>query len=99
MVETDEPVMVVEGCFDALPYWPDAAALLGKPGEAQVRSLLEAKRPVVVVLDGDSWEEGMMLSMDLELQGQRSGYVRLPPKQDPNSVDHNWLRTEVMKCL
>lgn len=97
--EIDEPVIVVEGCFDALPYWPDAVACLGKPKAAQVGSLVGAKRPVVVVLDGDAWEEGQMLAMDLELQGQRAGYVRLPPKEDPNSVDPVWLREQVARCL
>lgn len=99
LVETDEPVMVVEGCFDALPYWPNAVALLGKPKAPQIDSLVGARRPVVVVLDGDSWEEGLALSMDLELMGQRTGYVRLPPKEDPNSVDPTWVRAEVQRCL
>lgn len=99
LLKTDEPVMVVEGCFDALPYWPKAVAMLGKPKKAQVASLAEAQRPVVVVLDGDAWQEGQMLAMDLQFQGQTAGYVRLPPKQDPNSVDPAWLREEVSKCL
>ncbi|KKK69902.1 hypothetical protein LCGC14_2929360, partial [marine sediment metagenome] len=99
MVETDDPVMVVEGCFDALPYWPDAVAALGKPKQLQVTSLMESKRPVAVCLDGDAWEEGMMLAARLQFEGQRAGFVRLPPKQDPNSVDTEWLREEVARCL
>lgn len=97
--ETDEPVMVVEGCFDALPYWPSAVACLGKPKDPQVASLIESDRPVAVVLDGDSWEEGRMLAMRLQLEGRRAGYVRLPPKQDPNSADPAWVREEVRRCL
>lgn len=86
-VETDEPVLVVEGTFDALPYWPDVTALLGKPSEGQIDLLKRAPRPVVVVLDGDAWIEGEMLAMRLELEGARSGWVKLPPKKDPNDFD------------
>ncbi len=99
LVETDEPALVVEGCFDGLPYWPDAVAALGKPKRAQVMSLVEAQRPIAVVLDGDSWEEAEMLALRLQFEGQRAGFVRLPPKQDPNSVDPAWLREEVRRCL
>ena len=53
---TDEPALVVEGPFDALAYWPQAVAVLGKPTEPQMLTLLRAVRPVVVVLDGDAWQ-------------------------------------------
>ncbi len=99
LVETDEPVLVVEGCFDALPYWPNAVAMLGKPKAAQVMSLAEAKRPLVICLDGDAWEEGQMLAMELQMRERRAGFVRLPPKEDPNSVDPVWLREEAQRCL
>lgn len=97
--ETETPLMVVEGCFDALPYWPDAVALLGKPKQEQLTSIAAASRPVVVVLDGDSWEEGEMLALRLQLDGARAGWVRLPPKEDPNSVDPAWLWEEVQRVI
>src|SRR5262249_38312946 len=34
--ETDEPALVVEGCFDSLALWPGAVAVLGKPSSWQV---------------------------------------------------------------
>jgi len=99
LVETEKPVLVVEGCFDAIAHWPDAVAVLGKPGEAQVQELAQARRPVVVVLDGDAWAEGWAMSMQLRLAGQRAGHVRLPPCKDPDEVDPGWLWDEAKRSL
>lgn len=86
-VETEDPVLVVEGIFDALPYWPDVVALLGKPSEGQIAALLSAARPIVVALDGDAWLEAEMLAARLELDGARATWVKLPPKRDPGDVN------------
>lgn len=95
---TDVPLIFVEGVFDALPYWPDASAALGKPGDYHRRLLLGAERPIAVCLDGDAWEEGWALSEYLQLNGKPAGAVRLPPGSDPNNVDHDWLREEARRC-
>jgi len=97
--ETDTPVIVVEGVFDALAYWPDAVAVLGKPSDTQVYALASARRPVAVVLDGDAWQEGEVLAMKLRLEGQRAGSVKLGPRIDPDEVEHGWLRTRAVECL
>lgn len=97
--QTETPVYVVEGVLDVLALWPDAVALLGKPSDAQVYSLAEASRPVVVCLDGDAWEEGEALTMRLQLEGQRAGNVRLPPKTDPDEVERAWLDAEAQRSL
>ena len=81
-----EVVYVVEGVFDALALWPHATAVLGKPSHEQVEALALARRPVVVVLDGDAWLEGWSLATRLRLMGVRAGAVRLPPKKDPDEV-------------
>jgi hypothetical protein len=99
LVETDEPVAVVEGVFDAIALWPSAVAVLGKPNEAQIDALATARRPVAVVLDGDAWSEGWALAMRLRFEGQRAGNVRLPPKKDPDEVPLGWLREEMRACL
>jgi len=100
LVETDVPVMVVEGCFDALPYWPDAVACLGKPIGAHQALFLAACRPVVIVLDGDAWEEGWVLHLALKHAGlKRVGFVRLPPKEDPGSVNPAWLWQKVLEAV
>jgi len=93
LVETDEPLLICEGCFDALPYWPDAVACLGKPIEAHIKLFRQAKRPLVVTLDGDAWEEGWAFAMKLRhILGRHVGFVRLPADEDPGTIDPNWLR-------
>lgn len=82
-IETDIPVLAVEGTFDSFPYWPNVVAFLGKPAGTQVDMLARAKRPVVVVLDGDAWLQGWSVAAALTLRGQRAGFIRLPPKSDP----------------
>lgn len=98
-VETDAPCLLVEGTFDALPYWPDVVAFLGKPSEGQVGRLYSAKRPLVVALDGDSWLEAEMLALRLRFDRRRAGWVRLPPTRDPNTVDPAWLWGEARRSL
>jgi hypothetical protein len=97
--QTTEPVLVVEGIFDALALWPDAVAVLGKPTPDQLDMLAASPRPVVMALDGDAWEEGWALAHVLKLKGQRAGAIRLPPGQDPDEVDPAWLREEARLCL
>ena len=97
--ESDAPVLVVEGVFDALPYIGNAVALLGKPSGLQFEILKKSKRPLAVVLDGDAWEEGYTLSQRLQLEGKRAGYVKLPPGSDPGDSDQNWLITEAALCV
>ena len=83
---TDEPAVLVEGVFDALPHWPHAVALLGKPSHMQVRMLLAAARPLVVALDGDAWREGWALAQKLRLLGREAYSIRLPPLSDPGDM-------------
>jgi DNA primase len=90
---------VVEGVFDALALWPDAVAVLGKPSDQQVDALINAKRPVVIVLDGDAWLEGKWLAARLCLRGKRAGHIRLPPGVDPDEVDRKELEQQAMEAL
>ena len=94
-VETDVPVMVVEGCFDALPYWPHAVALMGKPSALQLTMLARACRPVTVVLDGDAWREGEALAWSLGVEGVDAQSIHLPPTTDPGEVDKHALWEQV----
>lgn len=98
-IETEEPLLVVEGTLDVAYVWPNAVATLGTWSEAQVQILREARRPVAVVLDGDAWRKGEALSMKLKLYGVRAGFVRLPPTLDPDDVESDWLQDEIRKCL
>jgi DNA primase len=96
---TTAPAMVVEGVFDVLALWPNAVALLGKPSGSQVEALVASNRPVVIVLDGDAWEEGRMLALKLRFRGQHAGSVRLPPRIDPDEVPLAWLHEEARRAL
>lgn len=95
----DDPVMVVEGVFDALPHGDNAVACLGKPSHDQVDWLAETKRPIAVVLDGDAWGESWALAAKLRFNGQRAGFIRLPSKTDPNTTDPAWLLDAARKSL
>lgn len=87
-VETEMPVGVTEGAFDALALAPHGVAVFGKPTDEQREMLRYAKRPVSWVLDGDAWEEGWAEAMLLRGWGVRAGAVRLPPQTDPDQVPY-----------
>jgi len=93
--DSDAPLMIVEGVFDALPYHGDAIAVLGKPSHGQIELMKQSKRTMIVVLDGDAWETGFALSQKLKLNSCKANYVKLPAGEDPASVDHEWLRDAV----
>lgn len=97
-VETRRPLLIVEGVFDSLPFLHDAVALLGKPSEGQISQLIVAKRPLVVVLDGDAWREGMALALRLRFEGAEAGFIRLPPDTDPAEANHTEIRNRVTSC-
>lgn len=98
-VETDEPIMVVEGVFDALALWPDAVAVLGKPSSWQIEALAAAARPVCMVLDGDAWREGWALGNLLRLRGARAGSIELPPEVDPDELNPDDLRQQARDSI
>jgi hypothetical protein len=89
--DTDAPLLVVEGVFDAIPHLPDVVAVLGKPQERQLLTLSASKRPIVVCLDGDAWEEGWAVAKRLSLLGACATSLRLPPKTDPGNFDTDTL--------
>lgn len=95
--DSPDPVLVVEGVFDALPHLPDVVAVLGKPSRWHVEELSKSRRPIVVALDGDSWEEAEALAMRLRLRGTKAGSIRLPPGTDPGDAKPGWLRNEAAR--
>jgi hypothetical protein len=98
-IETTEPLAIVEGCFDALPHWPDASSCLGKPSHDQFSMLLSAKRPIVMALDGDAWEESWMWAQRLQLRQKQASYIRLEPKQDPNDLQPGELKLRAQEAF
>lgn len=99
--DTDEPLMVVEGVFDALPHWPDAVAALGKPGPSHLEVLLDVRvrRPIVSALDGDAWREAEALALRLSFEGKRAGSIRLPPATDPGVTPPDVMRRLAREAL
>jgi len=93
--ESQEPLMIVEGVFDALPYYGHAIAVLGKPTYGQIELMKKSTRTMIVVLDGDAWETGYALAQKLKLNTNKAAYVKLPAGEDPASVDREWLRKAV----
>jgi hypothetical protein len=98
-VATDTPVYICEGAFDAAPLWPDAVACLGKPLPSHLELFLKARRPVVVTLDGDAWEESWVLCQRLRFYGKRAGFIKFPPKIDPNEISPGWTRAQGIQSL
>lgn len=97
---TTEPLLLVEGVFDALPHWPNAAAFLGKPTLAHVQHLSRHRgRPFVVALDGDAHEEGWALAQKLRFMGAPSGFLRLPPGEDPGSLGLRWFAEHMAQAF
>ena len=97
--ETAEPAFVVEGVFDALHLWPDGVAVLGKPTADQLVLMAEARRPLVVVLDGDAWQEGMALALQLRALGKKAAWLRLSARNDPDENPAEQLRERAREAL
>lgn len=89
-VTTDEPAYIVEGIFDTYPFWRpgqalcDGIAVLGKPSADQIGMMAKARRPLMVVFDGDAHREATALAMELRRHGRRAAALRLPPGVDPD---------------
>lgn len=99
LLDDPDPVLVMEGLFDALPSYPNAIALLGKPTTFQLALLLASVRPVVMCLDGDAWRLSRAVAFKLHLLGQRVGFVKLPPERDPNDLDPTHLMTAARESV
>lgn len=95
----DEPALGTEGWLDGFAHRPEGFAFMGMPNESKLLACVDAKRPVVFVLDGDAWLRAEAHTWRLRLEGVRSGYVRLPPKIDPDQVPHDWLMEEARRSL
>lgn len=97
-VVSDSPVIVTEGVFDAIAFWPDGVAVLGNVSGEQKEKLAASKRPIVVALDGDAWRKGEALAWELCLDGVLAVSLRLPPTKDPDELS-SWVRAEGSKAL
>lgn len=83
---SDEPLAIVEGVFDALPHWPFAVACQGKPSDAQVALLAMSPRPLVLMLDADARADAYDTQRRLRMRGKDTRIVHLPPGEDPGTT-------------
>jgi hypothetical protein len=93
--ETLEPLVLVEGVFDALTHLDHAVACLGKPTSEQLKLLAKVSRPVVVCLDGDAWKDAQAVVMQLRLLGVVAKAIRLPPGIDPGNLSPDEFRAVI----
>jgi DNA primase len=85
--ETELPVIIVEGVFDALPHWPFAVAALGQLSHRHWELLLSTKRPVVWALDADVQSKNEMYAARMRLHGLKSAWMEIPPGMDPGGAN------------
>jgi len=93
------PVIVVEGVFDALPVWPHAVAVLGKPSEEQLRRLRQSGRAVAFAFDADTAQLSCALAAQFRLWDVQAGWVALPSGTDPGDADPSWLIEQAKACI
>ena len=98
-VVTEKPAFIVEGAPDALALWPDGVAVLGKVSEGQKDLFRAARRPIVMAGDGDAWAEGEALALELRIEGQRVGALRLAAGLDPDEIDRAELDAAALESL
>ena len=84
----DEPIVVVEGVFDALPHYPHTVAVLGKPSREHKKLLASVRKRVYVMLDGDAKAESWSLATLLRVSGVDAIYVPVAPGTDPGDASH-----------
>ena len=94
--DTDAPLFIVEGVFDALALYPNAVALLGKPSNDHLSLFLKSTRHLVVAFDGDAHEECWAFATKLKMFGLNTSWVKLPAAEDPSSVGNNWIKTNII---
>ena len=98
-IDTNRPVMVVEGVMDSLLYIPHAVACLGQPTHEHFDILKRSKRPIALCFDADRWYVGKTWQARLTKAGVKSGWVLLPHGLDPNEMDAAVLRDAADKCI
>ena len=96
-LDTNEPLFIVEGVFDALTLYPNAVALLGKPSNNHANLFLECTRPLIVAFDGDAHEEGWAFATKLKMSDLDVLLVKLPAGEDPSSVGNNWVNRHYIR--
>jgi DNA primase len=97
LINWDEPVYIVEGAFDSI-FLNNSIPLLGKYMTKKIYNVLyDNANKVVIVLDGDAWEDAVKLYHKLNC-GKLMGKVwiiKLPIDKDIADLEGNLLQFEI----
>jgi DNA primase len=97
LINWDEPVYIVEGAFDSI-FLNNSIPLLGKYMTKKIYNVLyDNANKVVIVLDGDAWEDAVKLYHKLNC-GKLMGkvwIVKLPIDKDIADLEGNLLQFEI----
>lgn len=97
LIEWDEPIYLVEGPFDSI-FLPNSIPMLGKfMGEKLFSKLYDNAKKIIIVLDGDAWEDAVKLYYKLnggKLYG-KIWIVRLPEDKDIADLQGNLNNFEI----
>ena len=87
-VNWDEPIILVEGVFDAIAIKRNAIPLFGKtiPNNLMRKIILNKVKEIYLCLDKDALKDALIISEHLMNSGIRVGMVDLPNDSDPSSL-------------
>ena len=87
-VNWDEPIILVEGVFDAIAIKRNAIPLFGKtiPNNLMRKIILNKVKEIYLCLDKDALKDALIISEHLMNSGIRVGMVDLPNDSDPSSI-------------
>jgi len=92
-------VVICEGPTDVWRYGPEAVCLFGKvPTPMQIKTLIDTWPIHIIMLDSDVTDgeiEGICNRLDQFGELNKRVIVKLPPGQDPGSMDVSYMRSLV----
>jgi hypothetical protein len=93
-IDWNRPVVLVEGVFDAIGL-PNSIPLLGKSLEPHwklFQKLIENKCDIILMLDGDAYDEQFRIAANLKAYGAKNvSCIWLPLHMDPGSLKRSEL--------
>jgi len=87
-INWNEPIILVEGVFDAIAIKRNAIPLFGKtiPNNLMRKIILNKVKEIYLCLDKDALKDALVISETLMNTGIRVGMVDLPDGADPSSI-------------
>ena len=101
LIDWDEPVYLVEGPFDSI-FLPNSIPMLGKTlSEKLFTKLYEESQKIIIVLDGDAWENAKKIYSKLN-GGRLFGkiwIIKLPIDKDIADLQGNLNNFEIKQLV